>query len=438
MATDTALGGRGAAHAALLRVLGKHQPLSGALDAACKFMGDERERGLARELAFGVTRWLPRLSAVLSRLLDRPLNRRDLDVEAVLLLGLYQLGYTRIPPHAAVAESVSMAAALGKPWAGGLINAVLRRFQREREALLAHINTDETARYSHPGWLISEIRNAWPEEWRDILTNNNAHAPMTLRVNARRHGRENFLSTLHSAGIAADAAAFTDFGLVLRTPVDVTALPGFADGSVSVQDAAGQLAAPLLELKPGLRVLDACAAPGGKTAHILETEPGLDELVALDVSEDRLARVRRTLSRLALECTVIHGDAAKPDTWWDEMPFDRILLDAPCTATGVIRRHPDIKLHRRPEDLPRLEKIQSSLLDALWPLLARGGMLLYATCSILPRENRDRISRFLKSRADAELRPIKAPWGRAEEAGRQILTGELGMDGFYYALLVKR
>lgn len=438
MATDTAVRGRAAAHDALLRVLEGHQPLSGALDAACKLTDDAREQRLARELAFGVMRWLPRLSALLAALLEHPLKRKDLDLEVALLLGLYQLIYTRIPPHAAVAETVSMARALRKPWSGGLINAVLRRFQREREATLERINHDETARFSHPAWLIGEIRDAWPGDWRDILEANNTHAPMTLRVNARVRARQTYLNELHAAGMAAVPADFTDFGILLKTPTDVFSLPDFAGGAVSVQDAAAQLAAPLLDLKPGLRVLDACAAPGGKTAHLLETEPGLAELVALDVDADRLARLNDTLSRLALGCSVIHADAARPDTWWDGKPFDRILLDAPCTATGIIRRHPDIKFHRRRADLARLEKIQSSLLDALWPLLARGGMLLYATCSILPRENRHRIARFLDSRTDAELRSIEAAWGRSDEVGRQILTGEHGMDGFYYALLAKR
>lgn len=438
MVTESAVGGRELAHRALMRVMKNDERLAGALDKVCESMADEREQRLARELAFGVMRWLPRLCALLAELLERPLKRRDQDVQGILLLGLYQLIYTRIPAHAAVAESVSLARTLRKPWSAGLVNASLRRFQREREALLDRVNRGDSARYSHPAWLVDRIRDAWPDHWRDVLTANNAHAPMTLRVNARHGTRDAYLRQLHAAGIAAEPGVFTDNGIVLETPVDVGLLPEFAGGAVSVQDAGAQLAAPILEPAPGLRVLDACAAPGGKTAHLLETENRLVEVVALDASADRVERLRDTLSRLALRCTVMHADAARPESWWDGKPFDRVLLDAPCTATGIIRRHPDIKFHRRPEDVVRLESIQSSLLDALWPVLARGGLLLYATCSILPGENRDRITSFLGSHSDAEHRPIDAPWGRSDVVGRQILTGEHGMDGFYYALLAKR
>ncbi|MDX1514125.1 MAG: 16S rRNA (cytosine(967)-C(5))-methyltransferase RsmB [Gammaproteobacteria bacterium] len=413
-------------------------PLSASLELACGGLSGPRERRLARELAYGVMRWWPRLAATLAELLDHPLKRKDLDIEVLILLGLYQLLYTRIPPHAAVAETVAMTRSLRKSWASGLANATLRRFDRERQTLLARIEGIDAARFAHPDWLIGELRDAWPGEWKDILVAANARPPMTLRVNARRGTRGNYMEALGTAGVGATSAPFTDFGVILDEPVDVDSLPGFRDGLVSVQDAAAQLAAPLLSLEPGHRVLDACAAPGGKTAHILETGADLSEVVALDASPERVARLKQTLERLSLKCRVVHADATQTEDWWDGKPFDRILLDTPCTATGIIRRQPDIKFRRSPKDLSRLKKIQSELLESLWPLLARGGLLLYATCSVLPQENRQRVAEFLSSRTDVEIQPIDSAWGRPDDFGRQILTGEHGMDGFYYALLAKR
>lgn len=431
------LRGRPAAAGVIRQVLSAGRSLSTALDEACERLTDPRERSLARELAFGVCRWLPRLSVILSQLLERPLRRKDLDVQVVVLLGLYQLMYTRIPEHAAVAESVSLVRALGKPRSAGLVNAVLRRFQRERAQILDTVRGNEEAEFAHPAWIIDAFKKAWPEDWRDVLQAGNVRPPMTLRVNRCQTTRVDYLKRLAEAGFNADPAPHTAHGVVLDTPVNVERLPGFQTGAVSVQDAAAQLAAPLLRLAPGLRVLDACAAPGGKTAHILESEPALAELVAIDKAAERIPRLRATLSRLALECSVINADAAHPDQWWDGQPFERILLDAPCTASGVIRRHPDIKVHRRPDDVDRQAATQRLLLEALWPLLARGGMVLYATCSILPQENQHRVAEFVESRADAELWPIESDWGRPVEPGRQILPGEHGMDGFYYALLAK-
>ncbi len=431
------LRGRPIAASVIRQVLSPGRSLSSALDEACEPLTDRRERSLARELAFGVCRWLPRLSVILSQLLERPLRRKDLDVQVVLLLGLYQLLYTRIPEHAAVAESVSLARMLGKPWSAGLVNAVLRRFQRERAQILDTVRGNEEAEFAHPAWIIDVVKKAWPEDWRKVLEAGNTRPPMTLRVNRRQTTRTDYLKRLAEAGFKADPAPHTTHGVVLDTPADVERLPGFEAGVVSVQDAAAQLTAPLLRLTPGLRVLDACAAPGGKTAHILESEPALAELVALDKAPARIPRLRATLSRLALQCSVINADAAHPAKWWDGQPFERILLDAPCTASGVIRRHPDIKIHRRPDDVDRQAATQRLLLEALWPLLARGGMVLYATCSILPRENQHRVAEFVEARADAELWPIDSDWGRPVEPGRQILPGEHGMDGFYYALLAK-
>ena len=431
------LSGRPIAASVIRQVMSAGRSLSSALDEACEPLTDPRERSLARELAFGVCRWLPRLSAILPQLLERPLRRKDLDVQVVLLLGLYQLLYTRIPEHAAVAESVSLVRTLGKPWSAGLVNAVLRRFQRERAQILDAVGGNEEAEFAHPAWIIDVVKKAWPEDWRKVLEAGNIRPPMTLRVNRRQTTQTDYMKRLAEAGFKAGPALHTTHGVVLDTPVDVERLPGFEAGAVSVQDAAAQLAAPLLRLTPGLRVLDACAAPGGKTAHILESEPALAELVAVDKTAERIPRLRATLSRLALECTVINADAAHPAKWWDGQPFDRILLDAPCTASGVIRRHPDIKFHRRPDDVDRQAATQRLLLEALWPLLARGGMVLYATCSILPQENQHRVAEFVEARADVELWPMESDWGRPVEPGRQILPGEHGMDGFYYALLAK-
>ncbi len=428
--------GRVLALDAVTRVLRDGRSLSGAMDTAGS--DDPREGALARELAFGVFRWLPRLEAILSRLIKRPLKRKDADVRAILLLGLYQLMFTRVPPHAAVAESVALSRDIGKTWSEGLINAVLRRFQRERAGILELISESEQARFAHPQWLIDALRQAWPEAWRRILEAGNARPPMTLRVNARASTRDAYLERLKANGISASPAAYTSHGLTLEGAVEVDALPGFADGAVSVQDAAAQLAAPLLQVAPGHRVLDACAAPGGKTAHLLESEPALANLVAVDKDARRVPLLQSTLDRLGLSCSVIHGDAASPGDWWDGAHFDRILLDAPCTASGVIRRHPDIKHLRRQEDVEPLVRTQQSLLQALWPLLAQGGLVLYATCSILPQENQQQVLEFVKSRSDAAPRPIQTEWGQAAGPGRQILPGDHGMDGFYYALLAKR
>ena len=394
------------------------------------------EQGLAQELCYGTLRWLPRLQAVAARLLERPLRARDLDVHALLLVGLYQLLYLNIPSHAAVSLTVEAAAALGKEWAKGLLNAALRRLLRERDALLCVVDRDETAALAHPKWLLQQLREAWPSQWPAIVETNNTRPPLTLRVNALHGVRTSYQARLTQAGIAAAVVPHAPTALTLTTPLAVEQLPGFAAGDVSVQDAAAQLAAGLLQLQPGQRVLDACAAPGGKTGHILESCPGLS-LLALDREPERLRRVAENLARLGLEAELISGDAGTPDAWWDGQPFDRILLDAPCSGSGVIRRHPDIKTLRRPEDIATLAAEQQRLLHALWPLLKPGGMLVYVTCSILPAENGRQVATFLQTQLNAREDVIDVGWGHAVEAGRQILPGENGMDGFYYACLCK-
>jgi 16S rRNA (cytosine967-C5)-methyltransferase len=426
---------RAAAARVLAAVMADGRSLSASLPGHLAILSDPKDRALAQEICFGVLRWLPRLDFWLRRLLTRPMEWQDPIIVALLLAGLYQAKYLRVPPHAAVAATTEACRRLKKPWAVPLVNAVLRRFLTTREALIES-TSPESARFAHPEWLLSAFRTAWPSDWESIATANNQLPPVAIRVNSRRAGRDAYLSELRAAGILATPAPHADHGLLLASPMEATALPGFQMGLVSVQDTAAQLAAPLLDVRSDHRVLDACAAPGGKAAHLLEISPAA-RLVALDKDSGRLVNVSSTLQRLGLQALVISGDAADPSNFWDGRPFDRILLDAPCSGTGVIRRHPDIKVLRRPSDIAGMAHEQARLLEALWPLLAPGGKLLYATCSVLPEENEHRIDAFLGGHRDARLVPIQAPWGRDTGAGRQILPGEDGMDGFFYALLEK-
>lgn len=396
-----------------------------------------RDRGLTQDLAFGTARWQPRLSALANKLLQKPFKAADADVEALLLVGLYQLLYTRIPAHAAIGETVGCADKLKKPWAKALLNAVLRNAQRESEALLAELERDPVVRTAHPRWLQKSLKAFWPEQWEAICAANNAHPPMILRVNRRHHSRDAYLQLLVEAGIEAQPCTFSQDGIVLATASDVRNLPGFAEGWISVQDEAAQLAADLLDLAPGQRVLDACCAPGGKTCHILEVEPKLAGVVAVDLEAKRLVRVRENLERLGLSAELIAADGRDTATWWDGKPFQRILLDAPCSATGVIRRHPDIKLTRQPDDIAALATLQGELLDAMWPTLEVGGILLYATCSTLPTENTEVIEAFLARTPGARELDIAGQFGIKQPHGRQLLAQEGGHDGFYYAKLIK-
>ena len=398
---------------------------------------EARDRGLTQDLAFGTARWQPRLSALANKLLQKPFKAADADVEALLLVGLYQLLYTRIPAHAAIGETVGCADKLKKPWAKALLNAVLRNAQRESEALLAELEHDPVVRTAHPRWLQKSLKAFWPQQWEAICAANNAHPPMILRVNRRHHSRDTYLQLLVEAGIEAQPCTFSQDGIVLAEACDVRNLPGFAEGWISVQDEAAQLAADLLDLAPGQRVLDACCAPGGKTCHILEVEPKLAGVVAVDLEAKRLVRVRENLERLGLSAELIAADGRDTATWWDGKPFQRILLDAPCSATGVIRRHPDIKLTRQPDDIAALATLQGELLDAMWPTLEVGGILLYATCSTLPTENTEVIEAFLARTPGARELDIAGQFGIKQPHGRQLLAQEGGHDGFYYAKLIK-
>nr|VFJ57252.1 MAG: 16S rRNA m(5)C-967 methyltransferase [Candidatus Kentron sp. DK] len=431
--------GRAAATEVLVRV-SQGQSLTAALGESVDKLKDPRERALARELCYGVMRWRPRLRAITDQLLKKPLREKDADVSSLLLLGVYQLLHTRHPPHAAVAETVAVADVRGKPWAKGLINGVLRNFQRRREEILAIVDRKAHVRLAHPRWLVAEIENAWPGDWERILEENNRQAPMVLRVNAKRISREDYLR--RHPDLAAPVPG-TETAARLFEARDVSRIPGFAEGIVSVQDAGAQFAADLLGLASGQRVLDACAAPGGKSAHILEREPGA-VLTAVEREAVRLTRTEETLRRLGLGAELVRADAGSPDGWWNGQPFDRILLDVPCSGSGVIRRRPDIKFHRRPGDIDQYVAEQARLLNALWPLLVPGGLLLYVTCSVLPRENQQCIRRFLAEHPDARESLLDVDWGRADWGrgqqgpGRQILPGENGMDGFFYARIEKR
>ncbi|GLH20705.1 MAG: 16S rRNA (cytosine(967)-C(5))-methyltransferase RsmB [Pseudomonas atacamensis] len=425
-----------AAAKALAAVLSGKASLNSSLPTQLDKVED-RDRGFTQDLAFGTARWQPRLSALAEKLLQKPFKAADADVEALLLVGLYQLLYTRVPAHAAIGETVGCADKLKKPWAKGLLNAVLRNAQRESETIFAELERDPVVRTAHPRWLQKSLKAFWPQQWEAICAANNAHPPMILRVNRRHHSRDAYLALLGEAGIAATPCVYSRDGIVLEAAADVRSLPGFAEGWISVQDEAAQLAADLLDLAPGQRVLDACCAPGGKTCHILEAEPALAGVVAVDLEAKRLVRVKENLERLGLDAELIAADGRDIDKWWDGKPFQRILLDAPCSATGVIRRHPDIKLTRQPDDIVALAQLQGELLDAMWKTLEVGGILLYATCSTLPTENTEVIAAFLERTPGARELDLATAAGIKQPHGRQLLAQQGGHDGFYYAKLIK-
>lgn len=425
-----------AAAQALTGVLQGKASLAASLPAVLNRVA-ERDRPLVRELAQGTARWQPRLDLLAAQFLDKPLRRADQDVQALLLIGLYQLLYTRIPAHAALSETVACAGALKKKWAKGLLNAVLRRAQREAASLLPQLEQDPVVLTAHPRWLQKSLKACWPEHWLEICAANNLHPPLTLRINQQKTSRAQYLAMLQQAAIAARPCNYSRFGVQLEQPCDVQQLPGFNQGLCSVQDEAAQLAAQLLDLKPGQLVLDACSAPGGKTCHILESQPQLGSLLALDLEAQRLQKVQENLERLQLEAQLVVAAAQDTQSWWDGRQFDRILLDAPCSATGVIRRNPDIKLTRQAEDIAELARLQAQLLAALWPTLAPGGLLVYATCSVLPLENTDTIGKFLRCTADAKELPVGLECGIAQPHGRQLFPQADGHDGFYYAVLSK-
>lgn len=425
------------AHAAraLARIALDGVSLRTELAATAGGIADPRDRALLAAMLFEAARGWLRWDAAVAAMLDKPLPPKARELRALLVVGLVQIAALELPAYAVVAACVEAARLLGQPRHAGLVNALLRRFLRERAALEAQLDRDPVARHAHPRWLIEAIRQDWPEQAEAILAANNRQAALTLRVNRRSTDRDALLARFGEAGVAAQPSAELPDALVLEHSQDVTRLPGYAQGQFSVQDGAAQRVADLLDLRDGLRVLDACAAPGGKAAHALERADVA--LLALDRDPARLPRVEENLRRLGLVATVRAGDAAQPDRWWDGRTFDRILVDAPCSATGIIRRQPDIKLHRRAADLAPLAATQQRLLEALWPLLTPGGRLVYATCSVLRAENQSVLAQFLDAHDNARACPLPAHYGLAAGVGRQHLPGEGGMDGFYYAVLEK-
>ena len=423
---------RAEAARAVARVMGG-RTLDDALAAADSAALTTQNRALLQAMVYGTVRDHTLLAHLAGRLLDKPLQKQP-EVQSLLLCGLHQLRDMRMPAHAAVAETVNAVGLLDAHWARGMVNAVLRRYQRERRALEDALPTDPVVRHSHPEWLVDAIRADWPRVWKKLLLENNEPGPLTLRVNRRRGSATEYLQRLPGAGLAGHLVPGAPDAVVLEEATTVDKLPGFAEGHVSVQDASAQLAVELLELRPGLRVLDACAAPGGKTAHILERVDA--DVTALDVDPARLKRVEETLARLQLQATVRAGDARLPSGWWDDKPFDRILLDAPCSGTGVIRRHPDIKFLRRKTDVPKMAQLQLEMLHALFPLLAPGGVLVYSVCSVLAAEGAEVVQRFLERAGDAQARPIAAAWGEAQGPGRRLPPGG-DFDGFFYAVLAR-
>ncbi len=404
-------------------------------DRAMPRLPDSRDRALLTALLNEGARWWPRFDAALDRLLDKPIRRNEPVVHALLVTGLVQLEVLELPGYAAVAATVEAVRELRRPRLAGLANAVLRRWQRERETLLAELDAVPATRHAHPAWLAQAIANDWPEKADDVLAAANQEPPLMLRVNRRRADRSAVADVLRAAGQTVELHPWLVDGLVLPHSTDVTRLPGFAEGHFAVQDGAAQVPADLLDLADGQRVLDACAAPGGKACHALERAQVA--LVAVESEAHRAPRIRQNLARLGLEADVKIGDAGDTSAWWDGHPFDRVMIDAPCSATGVIRRRPDVRLHRRATDIDALVAQQARILAACWETLAPGGRLLYVTCSLLRRENEGVVGAFLAARDDARALPITLPVGQPAAIGWQILPGDGDLDGMYYALLEK-
>lgn len=424
---------RMAALRALAEVLDSNKNLADS--EALSQLHDSRDNAFARNLVYGVLRWLNALEWLAAELLTKPLKKRDRDIQRLVLLGLQQLWHDQTASHAAINETAECARLLGKPWAVGLINAVLRRFQREQEQLLNNLGQTRQ-RFAHPEWMLKEIQQNWPEDWRAIVDANNLQAPLWLRINRQKADEIALNNDLQSAGFEVHSHAFARDAISISPAAAVTRIPGFEEGLLSVQDPAAQLARDLLDPQPGDHILDACAAPGGKTAHLLESCPGV-ALTALDTRTQRLELIHQNLRRLGLKADTKVADAAAVEEWWNGDQFNKILLDAPCSATGVIRRHPEIKWLRSNEQVNVVMQTQFELLTALWPLLKTGGIFVYATCSVLKRENDQQIERFLQEQADALIVNPALEWGVAGSYGRQILPGEAQMDGFYYAVLRK-
>lgn len=419
---------RSLAATAINQVLDNGQSLSTVLPDLQRNIND-KDKALLQEICFGVLRYLPKLEWFISQLMEKPLTGKQRTLHYLIMVGIYQLLYTRIPAHAALAETVNGAVALKRPQLKGLINGVLRSFQRQQAQLEERV-ANNNSQYLHPSWLLKRLQTAYPNEWQAIVEANNQRPPMWLRANSQHHTAEQYLHLLEQVEISAHLHPTHPSAIRLDEPTAVSKLPGFEDGWSTVQDVSAQGCAELLEPQNGENILDLCAAPGGKTTHILELAPKA-HVLAVDIDETRLKRVKENLIRLKLHASVVQGDGTQPEKWAQGQQFDRILLDAPCSATGVIRRHPDIKWLRRDSDINELAQLQAQILEAIWPYLKTGGTLLYATCSVMPEENCQQIRNFLAKHTDACLND-------GTSAGLQILPSADGGDGFFYARLTKQ
>ena len=421
----------------LCNVLQQQKKLSLILPEFNQQLDNNRDRAFLQELCYGLARWYHRLEIILEILIEKPLKARDLDIKILIMLGLYQFLYMRVPDHAVISTAVDICPALRKAWAKNLVNALLRKFQRTQDKILLEAGEISDSELSHPYWLIELLKKDYPEKWMEICVANNRRAPMFLRINPAKTSRESYLQLLHDKGINATASEISSQGILLEIPVDTDLLPSFSDGYCSVQDLSAQMTPRFMDLNPDLRVLDACAAPGGKLIHLLESGINAKNLTALEPEKTRYQRTQESLKRLEFEPLLLNRDALETDTWWDGIFFDRILLDAPCSASGIIRRQPDIKLTRTPETLATITQLQNALLCKLWPLLKPGGKLLYVTCSVLHCENGQQIKMFLDHHQDAKTNNLHCEIGSATGYGWQILPGDGNADGFFYALLEK-
>jgi len=397
----------------------------------------ENQRPFLQELCYGSMRYFPRLNSILSKLVTKPLRSKDSDIKALLIIGLYQLNNLRTAEHAAISETVDVCKSLNKPWATSLVNATLRNFQREKKQLAESLSEDIPFKYNHPDWFVNKLMHNWPDHWIDILNANDDHPPLTIRVNSNIVSRETYANTLLLEDITSNTTSFSQTGLTLDKPTDITKLNGFDNGTFSVQDEAAQMAAVLVNPMDGENILDACSAPGGKLLHLLELAKDKQTTVqGIELEASRAERIKENFTRLGMDCPLHIADATTQG-WWDGKLFDKILLDAPCSATGVIRRNPDIKLLRKAEDIHSVAKLQKQILENMWAMLKKGGTIVYATCSIFPQENEKIVASFIKNNDDAEHVKIAADWGYERDFGRQLFPKEKGHDGFYYAMIRK-
>jgi 16S rRNA (cytosine967-C5)-methyltransferase len=432
---------RAAAASILNMVISQRQSLNDTLPKFLEKITQPEEKAFIKELCFGCLRWYLKLEAIANQLLKTPMKQKNSDVFCLLITGIYQILFLRTPSYAAVSETVNAVKALKKPWAAGLLNKTLRIFLDHQREIMEKIEKDSLVETSHPNWLLNKLKADWPDQYSNIIKANNTKAPLYLRINRQKTNISDFLTKLQTADISASTVENCSNAIKVTPSLPVAKIPGFKEGEFYVQDISGQWAAHLLDLRAKLTVLDCCAAPGSKTTHILELEPNLDNLTAIDNQPNRLLKVRENLIRLQLpheKSSLVLADASHVEQWWHGSLYDRILLDAPCSATGVIRRHPDIKWLRKETDIENLIQKQALLLNKLWPILKKGGKLLYSTCSVLSGENEKQIKQFCSQHKDAQILNIELPFGLAKSIGWQILPEPNGPDGFYYALLEKK